>query len=187
MRVAGVDLSLRSTGVAVADRPGDDPWTDPWKVDVNVVAPKTIRGLQRLRWVTAEILELVHHADVVVIEGPAYNATPGQQGHHERAGLWWRVVDHLDALGHHVLVASPATLKMYATGKGKASKALVSAEVARRFPMVDVAQLATDDASDAVVLAALGAAHLGIPLVAVPLHHRKAVLTLATIEGTTPS
>lgn len=179
MRVAGVDLSLTSTGVALVDRGDAEARTD-----VHLVRPKQIRGLQRLRWITEEIWQAVSGRDLVVLEGPAYHMTAGQQGHHERAGLWWHLAERLDREGLPLLVAPPQAVKTYATGRGNASKELIAVEVARRFRQVPSADLTRSDASDALILAALGAAHLGRPIVDVPAHHRKALTQLAPLERT---
>jgi crossover junction endodeoxyribonuclease RuvC len=184
VKVAGVDLSLSSTGVALIDRDPDE--APPARVEVHLVKPKRIFGLQRLRWITERIWDLVATRDLVVLEGPAYGMTAGQRGHHERAGLWWHLAEHIDWRGVRILVAPPQAVKTYATGKGNASKELISVEVARRFRHVPADQLTTSDASDALVLAALGAAHLGRPVVDVPSHHRKALTQLAPIERTDP-
>jgi crossover junction endodeoxyribonuclease RuvC len=180
MKVAGVDLSLSSTGVALIDR-GDDL---PARIEVHLVKPKRIFGLQRLRWIVAEIFGLVGGRDLVVLEGPSYGSTAGQRGHHERAGLWWHLAEVLDAADLRILIAPPAAVKTYATGKGNASKELIAVEVARRFRSIPAADLTTSDASDALILAALGAAHLGRPIVDVPAHHRKALTQLAPLERT---
>lgn len=182
MKVAGVDLSLTSTGVGLVDR-GDDL---PARIDVHLVRPKHITGLQRLRWITREVLEAVSGRDLVVLEGPAYHMTAGQKGHHERAGLWWHLAEAIDTAGLPLAVAPPQAVKTYATGKGNASKELISVEVARRFRHVPASDLTTSDASDALILAALGAAHLGRPIVDVPAHHRKALTQLAPLERITP-
>lgn len=182
MKAGGVDLSLTCTGVAILDRDID---VDA-RTEVHLVKPHRITGLQRLRWITEKILEHVGGRDLVVLEGPAYNSTTGQRGHHERAGLWWHLAERLDAEGVPLIVAPPTAVKAYATGKGNASKELVAVEVARRFRSVPAADLTTSDASDALVLAALGAAHMGRPVVDVPAHHRKALTQLAPLERTAP-
>jgi crossover junction endodeoxyribonuclease RuvC len=181
VKVAGVDLSLVSTGVAVVDRGEVEDYA---RTEVHLVQPKRLKGLQRLRAITRGVLELVAQRDLVVLEGPAYHMTAGQQGHHERAGLWWHLAEAIDTAQVPVLVAPPQAVKTYATGKGNASKELIAVEVARRFRTVPAAQLTTSDASDALILAALGAAHLGRPIVDVPAHHRKALTQLSPLERT---
>jgi len=160
--VLGLDLSLTCTGLAGPD------WTTTLK------PPTKLRGVERLVWIRARLLdEYLNGLDLVVIEGPSYG-NQGQQrqsGHHERAGLWWLVRCVLDARGHQVAVVPPASRARYATGKGNAGKADVMREVARRFPWFE----GGEDEADALVLAAMGADHLGQPLTPMPATHRAAL------------
>ena len=168
-RVVGLDLSLTSTGVAsnagwterIRTRPGADPFT-------------------RLRTIRSEVLDRVRggleHADLVVVEGPAFRGAGNETGHHQRAGLWWLVLEAIDARDIPWAQVPPACLKRYATGKGNASKDEVLAAVIRRFPAVEVAG---NDAADALVLAAMGADHMGVPMVEMPAAHRTGLAKVA--------
>src|SRR5690349_14244004 len=85
--VLGLDLSLTGTGLA------GDSWTKTLK------PPTKLQGLERIDWIRNTIVE--DHLDdvaLVVVEGPAYSKQAGQQGHHERAGLWWVTIR---AIWHH--------------------------------------------------------------------------------------
>jgi Holliday junction resolvasome RuvABC endonuclease subunit len=106
----------------------------------------------------------------VVVEGPLYNVPkvkmgdgtkiPSLRGYHERAGLWWMIVHRLWRLGIPVAIASPANVKLFATGKGNAAKDRVLAAAVRKFPEIE-----SNDEADALCCAALGAQRLGVPLV----------------------
>jgi hypothetical protein len=109
--------------------------------------------------------------DLVVIEGPSYGSQAGQAGHHERAGLWWLVRYALHARGTAVAAVSPASLKLYATGRGNAGKDDVMREVTRRFGWFG----GDNNAADATVLAAMGFEYLGRPVVEMPQKHRVAL------------
>lgn len=109
--------------------------------------------------------------DLAVIEAPAYSRTGG--GSHERSGLWWRVVRRLLAQGVPVVEVAPTQRCRYATGKGSATKGAVVDAVARRWPQYQTG--GNDNACDAVVLAAMGADHLGHPTAIVPATHRTAL------------
>jgi hypothetical protein len=160
--VLGLDLSLTCTGLA---GPG---WTTTLK------PPAKLRGVERLCWIRTRLLdEYLNGLDLVVVEGPSYG-NQGQQrqaGHHERAGLWWLVRCTLDARGHQVAVAPPAARAKYATGRGNAGKADVIREVTKRYPWFE----GGEDEADALVLAAMGADHLGQPLAELPATHRIAL------------
>jgi crossover junction endodeoxyribonuclease RuvC len=111
-------------------------------------------------------------ADWVVVEGPSYGSQGAQQGHHERAGLWWMVADKMSSTKAQWIVVAPTSLKKYATGKGNASKdQVLSAAINRyrEFPVDD------NNVADALVLAAMGRDALGIPLATVPKVNRDAL------------
>lgn len=159
MRVVGLDVSLTSTGVATivaVDR-----------IVVRRVASKGSKDAsldarsRRLDILRRTLCQVAAGADLVVIEGPSFGQTR-QGGQHDRAGLWWLVVGRLvESHGITVVEVPPACVKKYATGKGNASKDQVLAAVVRRYPDVDVSG---NDEADALVLAAMGARHLGHPI-----------------------
>ncbi len=161
-RIYGLDLSLTSTGVASAVG-----WAE------SIRPPAKLRGHARMAAILAGITDLVVQPDLVVVEGPSYGNQGAQRqaGHHERAGLWWLVTHNLWTRGVRVAVAPPASVKKYATGKGNAAKDEVMVAVCRRFPWFD----GNNDCADAVILAALGADHLGVPMVPMPAAHRVAM------------
>lgn len=161
MRVLGLDLSLTSTGVATIDEDGLSAW----------VFKPSGEGLHRLRSAVAELAYWGRDIDLAVIEGPSYGSAPGQRGHHERAGLWWMVRDVLDKRDVRVAIAPPKNLKLYATGKGNASKDMVLVAAAKRFPEWE----GGNDAADAAWLAAMGAHHLGRPFVNLTVTGRAAL------------
>jgi len=162
--VIGLDLSLTATGVA--HMRGDQVVTD------TITPPANRRaGLLRLRWLRDHLLELIGAPALVVVEGPSYGSTGA--GQHDRAGLYWLVLDGLWSRGVPVAVAPPANVKRYATGAGggpKASKDAVLLAAARRFPGFD----GDNNAADALWLAAMGTDRLTGATV-VPAAHREAL------------
>ncbi len=169
-RVLALDLSLRATGIA-----GSIP--TPWTATISV----STTGCQRFRDITNEIFDRIRTPHLVVIEGPSYGSGTGdrQQGHHERAGLWWHTTYRLWRVEIPFAVVPPSVLKKYATGRGNASKQEVLLAAARRYPGVDIAN---DNEADAVVLLALALDHLGEPLAEVPQTHRAALDKIAWPE-----
>lgn len=162
--VVGLDLSLTSTGVARCIL--GDVYTTA------LVKPRsTMRGHERLSFLVSTIGEHAQGADLVVVEGPSYGSAAMQRGIHERGGMWWMVTHQLWLWGIPTAVASPASVKKYATGKGGASKDVVLTSIVRRFAAFD----GNNDAADALALAALGADHLGQPIVPMPQVHRDAL------------
>src|SRR5690606_5122463 len=75
---------------------------------------------------------------------------------HERAGIWWRVVDSLVRHDVPVAVLAPTTLKAYITGHGNATKTTVQQAVHRLWPGRGLDRV-TDHEADAVALATAGA------------------------------
>lgn len=158
MKVLGVDPSLTSTGLALASHGASGPLLTTCRVRVGAG-----RGHERLRTIRTEVMQAARGADLVVIEGPAYGSAAGarQSGHHERAGLWWLLTHALWGAGVPCAVVPPNLRARYATGRGNAAKDQVLAAVIRRYPDVDIDG---NDEADALVLAVMGARHLGRPL-----------------------
>lgn len=163
-RVIGADLSLTSTGIA-----SNAGWTETLK------PPAKLRGHERMAWLRERILNHTRGADLVVVEGPSYGSQSGQAGHHERAGLWWLVTHAWWKADQRFAVAPPKSVKKFATDNGNAGKDAMLLAAARRFPNFD----GDNNACDALWLAALGAEHLGVPMVAMPQAHRVALAGVA--------
>jgi hypothetical protein len=171
-RVVGLDLSLASTGVAVAefDPPGQGMDLVALIRTDRVRHPR-LAGHPRMNAILADVAGLAGWPDLVVVEGPSYGSKGGHD--HERGGLWWKITGYLHDTGFPYAVVPPATLKMYATGKGNAGKDEVLAAVIRRYPAVEVAG---NDEADALVLAAMGCHRLDFPLGRVPASHSRAMV-----------
>lgn len=169
-RVVGIDLSLTSTGLADTDGRTHRIRT---KKAVDGV-PETVERLDRI---VNTVMGFVLAADpeLVVIEGPSYASTGGQQ--HTRGGLWWIAATRLVEFATPVLVVTPAQRAMYATGSGSAGKDEVLAAAIRRYPVWDITG---NDVGDAVVLACIGARLLGHPVEeSLPASHLRALNKLA--------
>ena len=155
-RVIGLDLSLTSTGVA-----SSLGWTD-------TIRPKKIRGLDRLRMILDSVRAYTSGYELVVIEGPSFGHS-GFRQHEELVALRWMVRDVVDRQQVPFAIVPPATLKLYATGRGNATKndmaqAMDKAHPGRIPGFVDGRRF---DEADALALAGMGAAYLnGTPLTA---------------------
>jgi crossover junction endodeoxyribonuclease RuvC len=169
MKVTGLDLSLTGSGVATIEKlPG---YFDPNQVSTHVSI--TERGSKpttddlaargaRLRSVATPVIAACTDADLVLVEDLYMGSGTG--GQLDRAGLWWIVVVTLTARGTPVVAVTNNHLKMYALGKGGGKgtdKDYVLAAVVRRYPSVAVQ---SNNTADALVLAAMGARHLGCPI-----------------------
>lgn len=157
MRVVGVDLSLRATGLAAIDDA-----VGIITVDTDVVKSTTDSGTltsrhERLEAIAAAVVKYCKDANLVVIESPSYSS--GGRGTWDRAGLWWWVISVLIITGATVAEISPKTRAKFVTNNGNAGKNAVGIAIGRLWP--DVA-LRDDNDSDALVLATMGAQHLGM-------------------------
>lgn len=160
MIVAGIDLSLTSTGVALVST---EEALRPATLRVRT-KPADGSTLQRMRVVVAETFAAVQQARYVVIEGLSF----GSHGSATRdlAGLWWLMVDVLasaerEALGRGLGIVAPDTMKLWVTGHGRASKAEVRDHITRRWHLQD--RISHDEA-DALGLASMGLHyHGGLP------------------------
>jgi len=184
VQVVGIDLSLTSTGLA------EIRWGDPGggrthtvctrRVESNGRADDTLADRQkRLHRLLRSVYDWAGGADLVVIEGPAFSRTTGHM--HDRSGLWWMVVDYLtEEFGSLIVEVTPTSRCRYATGKGNAGKDQVLAAAVKRYPDVDVTG---NDIADALVLAAMGARHLGHPIDAsLPQTHLDAMIKICWPE-----
>lgn len=171
----GIDLSLTNTGIAI--------WTEGDDVGLHSIKSSGHKGdtlaqrYQRLNGIADEVMSSMPRAGKVsvCIEAPSFNSTGGHS--HDRSGLWWTVLNALTAHEYPVTEVSPTQVKVFATGKGNASKGAVVDAVARRWP--HVATNGDDNLADALVLATIGAAQRGFTdVVDLPLTHTRALDTI---------
>ncbi|MFG2617761.1 hypothetical protein ACGFXC_09030 [Streptomyces sp. NPDC048507] len=157
--VVGLDLSLTSSGIA----------GDGWSTHVRT---KT-RGDYRLHYLAGQIGDHIKAADLVVMEGPSFGHA-ALAGHEDMAGLRCliRVFCHRRQIPYAVI--PPSSLKLYATGYGKAAKGEVRSAVADRYG-VHTEGAARYDEADAYVAMAAGMDWLGYPLAPVPEKCAKAL------------
>lgn len=169
-QVIGLDLSLTASGLSDG--------SSTWLVRSTGHKGDDLRSrCRRLRVLRDDICDRVEpEVALVLIEGPSFGQAR-QGGQHDRAGLWWLVVEKLRWNGHEVVEVPPACLKRYATGKGNANKGAMIDATARRFPDVDTA--ADDNRCDALWLAAMGLDHLGLPPVVMPAVQRESLERVA--------
>lgn len=159
--VLGLDLSLTRTGIARITA-GDVPtW---WTGSIKSAGEKgaTLRDrharMSRLAFsIRGEVID--SRPSLVVIEGPALARVGGSN--HDRSGLWWLVVEPLMTAQVPVAVCPPKSRAKYVTGNGNAGKDEVLLAAASRYPH---AGISNNDEADALVLAAMGARHLGEPV-----------------------
>jgi len=107
LRILGLDLSLTCTGYATHRA-------------VNTLQPPAkLRGAERLAWIRTALATLIANVHVVVLEGYAYGRAKQAHQLGELGGVV-RLVLH--DRGIPFVEVPPAVLKLYATGRGNASK-----------------------------------------------------------------
>jgi crossover junction endodeoxyribonuclease RuvC len=156
MNVIGIDLSLTCTGIAIIT---PDEVTTQRVVSRGKADATLEQRTMRLHNLALDISNTVWDSkpELVLIEAPAFSRS--NPGMHDRSGLWWMIVQMLDSLV--IVEVSPTCRCRYATGRGNASKDDVLSAVVRRYAGVDVNG---NDEADALILAAMGARHLGHPI-----------------------
>jgi crossover junction endodeoxyribonuclease RuvC len=192
MRVIGLDLSLRSTGVA--EWSTHEPVFRSTRVLSDPTPSKTLlERHDRLQQIEDEIIRLVWSGPLpalVVVEGPSMGSI---QGAHEMSGNWWRVVGRLMQAGLPVVEVPPTSVKLYATGSGsshgatKVTKLMVINEVNRRYDIGPILLGRGDsDRADAIVLAAMGIRMISTPVDPyIPAPNLRALTKIRLPEGLT--
>lgn len=174
--IVGLDLSLRSAGVAgVSDATNADHIGIAWPYVTRTCGRDGRKGedyqrrSRRVRKQTRDVLALALDTttpDLVVIEGPIYAGTM-MPSYFDRAGLFHGVYGALDARNIPIAVVSPTTGHQFVTGKGSLPKqpdrlkAHILDHMRRLVPDVTVAN---PDIADALGLAYMGALSLGLRL-----------------------
>jgi Holliday junction resolvasome RuvABC endonuclease subunit len=158
-RVVGLDLSLTSTGVAHIDG-------TPACISVD-----DLEGMDRIGFITERLGPAVKaDTELVMIEAPVF--VPAHiSSARETMYLNGIVREHLWRAGVAYLDVAPGTLKVYATGDGKANKTAMVVAARDRLGY----EGKNDDEADALWLRALGWGLLGVPLVELPKTHTRAL------------
>lgn len=167
MRVAGVDLSLTSTGVAEVDT--DGPFWTTLRIKTDAPVDRPWGQAARMDAIECQVMDALFALpdvapQLVVVEGMSFGSRTAWS--RDIGGLWWGLIRSLRRSGFDfdVLVVEPAVRAKYATGRGRgagAGKSDVLAAVRATYPAVDVPG---HDVADAVALAALGARMKGFPV-----------------------
>jgi hypothetical protein len=178
--VIGLDIALVNSGVAGAD------WTDH-------IRTGKLRGEARLSEILERAASFYRHADLVLIEAPAFGRAL-QAGHDEMAAARWIIRLDLRRRGIPFAVVNPHSRTIYALGHARpkhpvSGRALTAAEakgavrdaVAERYGL-QTAGATRYDQADAFVLAAMGLHWLGYPLAPVPDTHSRALAGVAWPE-----
>ena len=159
--VVGLDLSLTSSGLARITWGLGATVTETWHRGVSGLTTITdpAERCRALHGLKTDIVEWAYPAQLVVVEKLVPN--PASRSTNERAALWYLVVSALVGRGVEVVELHPSTLKVYATGGGRADKNAMKAATVEAFPDTPTKN---DDERDALWLAAVGVHLLDGPL-----------------------
>lgn len=163
-RYVGIDLSLRSTGMYAGT---GDP-RSPSGARCVVATPEHLRGQRRLDLITDGVIGFMEgrRPTIVLFEAPSFGS--GDRAH-EKGALHGVIKRELWLRGHWIADVPPATLKLFAAGKGGAKKPVIMREVYKRWNFEDDC----DDVVDAFACSRLAAAFV-FPVDALA-HWRRAI------------
>lgn len=165
MKITGLDLSLRKTGVAHAFLEHQE-WAHTYRISPHA---RLGDGHERLEFLLYEIGNHTKGSDLILLENLAFSQSTNQGS--QLAGLHWLVRHALYRRRQPYVVITTQHIKIYATGRGtKVDKDDVLAAMIKRYPDVEIAG---NDGADALAVAALGCHKLGYPLKPVPQTHER--------------
>lgn len=149
MNIAGLDLSLTSTGYCHKSQ------------TLCIAPPPKMRGAERLSYTTREILRLSteNSIDCYLIEGYSFASrnsqahSIGELGGCVRMALWENGIRYVEI--------PPTSRAKFATGKGNAGKNEVISSISAKTNIVWSGPGA-DDRCDAWILEQMGLTHLGL-------------------------
>lgn len=138
-----IDPSLTCSGYAY--------WHED-QLAVGRIMPKSLRGVQRLKFIKGTFTQLVGRAEpeILVLEGYSMGSRTGKTFDIGELGGMFKL--EADYHGMTTLIVSPSTLKKWVTGKGNADKKQMKAAVRKRWKY----DFKSDDECDAVALLYFG-------------------------------
>lgn len=179
-RVVGLDLDLAKCGIGIVIHRPDrgnclvasakltSPLVRTGAVGSNGKPTECLRD--RYARIADIAKQACHHAvtaDLVVIENK-FAGSPGGKSI-DRHGAYWYVVGRCLRNNVPVVEMAPTSVKLAITGSGRADKAAMAGGIARLWPDLVIG---SDDETDAVALAHLGAVRLGWPVTTLERHRQ---------------
>jgi len=150
MRIIGLDLSLRGTGVCCL-KFDDNSNGNGVNVDLHFITEPDLRDAQRLIALRKHLRDIVDvfKPDLAVIEGYAYDGL----GRLAEIGEWGGVVKvELEERGVPFITVAPKRLKKFVAGNGDASKDQMIEAVDNKYNITTD----NDNLADAIGLAKVG-------------------------------
>lgn len=171
--IVGLDPSLTAAGIAILNSPQTASTPNAPKLlsvgaagsHGDTLAQRSIRVGKQFERVMRSMPPSVR---LVVIEALPYTPPKNAGLFQERCALFHRIVEFLALRKIPVIDVSVTTLKLFATGNGRADKPEVVAAMRELWPH---ARIRDDNQSDALALATIGAQHLGWHEPELPCHY----------------
>lgn len=143
--IMGVDPSMTATGIAVL--------RNGVTYTLTATSPPDEDAVTRWRRILAKVWREVDGPTLMVVEDLPVGRFDVSAMYVERAGLGALLRYGADARSIPVALVNVATLKVFATGKGRADKHLMTREALHRYPAISVRN---DNEADALWLLAMG-------------------------------
>jgi crossover junction endodeoxyribonuclease RuvC len=179
-RVVGLDLDLAKCGIGIVTcRPSRDdcivtsekltmPLVKTGPLDAKGKPTETLLDRHaRIVGMSDQVCRFALTADLVMIENK-FAGTAGSKSI-DRHAVYWHVVGRCIRKGIPVVEISPKSVKLAITGSGLSDKAAVGGKLKDLWPDWTIG---SDDESDAVGLAHLGAVWLGWPVKTLERHRQ---------------
>lgn len=152
--VIGLDLSLTSTGLAIVTDAGlvemGNIKSTGKKADTHVqYMPRIVQMGEQINDWLADVVAR-YDVELAIFEAPSFNSKFGNP--HERAGLWWKVYEHLWLGEVPIQTVAPMTRAKFITGNGRAKKEEVLIAARERWGE----EIPNHDVADATGLAMWG-------------------------------
>lgn len=162
--VVGLDPSLTAAGIAILGSPGTtDTPNVPKLVTVGVSGSESATLAERSTRIGDQFERIIRSMPpsvrLVVIEQLPFTAPKFAAKFQERCALYYRVTEFLARRKIPVVEVGATTLKLFATGNGRADKTQVIASMQSLWPHADIRN--DDNRADALTLASIGAMELG--------------------------
>ena len=168
IKVAGLDLSMTETGLVVS-MPGA-----PFGIENQVIKPRAVRD-RRLGEIKRRVMDEVRGSELVLIEKlPPHLKSAGITGMVQGV-----IRDALLEEGISYGDVPPSTLKLFATGRGGASKTEMALAALKRGGL----EFRNDNVCDAWWLWVVANEHLGQPVLEMPKRQRDALKDKIMMEG----
>lgn len=123
--IAGIDPSLRATGVVIIDSRGEI-------IKKELIRPKKLMGVDRLIYIKKEVLRILKEESVSVVGIEGFSFGSFGRSTFDLGGLGWIIRVMLNEEGFKFFEISPSSLKSFII-KGNADKSMMMEAVFHKY------------------------------------------------------